>query len=279
MAVEEEQTLDDIVEMIYDPQYQSVFTAVTGQNQSGKTNLNLLFMEILEESDLAYGFGSNVKDLEAPFHIDFIEDFKTLKKTCQMLNPNPSKYGLKRYFFFGSEMGKWVPKDQPWNKTTLKLLEEFQTVRKYGLSFLGDAIDRIDERILSPSFFHGKFVKKKHSLTTALYYDWLNGRKIWLYDIPKTKIKFDTYDSANFYMDPQGTEGKPIPLNYEHEIAFKYLDLGSWKKVGVSTQEGKRCIQKVIRFHRTHCVPSLDEDIALLDEIEAESTKDSVEVT
>lgn len=259
-------------------EYQSVFTATTGHNESGKTDMNLLFMEILNELDYAKGFGSNVP-VEAPFDIEFIEDFKTLKNRCKMLNPDPKRFGLKRYFFFGSEMGKWVPKDQPWNKTTLALIGELQTVRKYGLSFLGDAIDRIDDRILSPAFFHGKFIKKKQSKTTALYEDWFNRRKKWLYDIPRTSIKFDTYHTANFYMEPQSKDGAIIPLNYEHEIAFKYLELGSWKKIGISTQEGKRCIQKVLRFHKTHCIPTMQEEIEDLTEFEVKDSMDSVEVT
>ncbi len=60
-------------------------------------------------------------------------------------------------------------------------------------------------------------------------------------------------------MEPQLKDGAVVPLNTEHEIVNKYLDHGSWKKAGVYTQEGKRALQKVLRFHYTHCLHTLQE--------------------
>lgn len=271
-------TLDDFIKRTYRRKYQSVWTACLGPNQSGKTDFNLFQMEKIQELGLGDAFGSNMPDLEADFKIEFIEDFKTLKDRCRMLNPNPEKYGLKRFFFLGSEMGDWAPKDQPW--LNVKFIKELQQVRKYGLSFLGDAIARVDSRILNEKHFHGYFEKvNKAKPQVAVYYDWFNNRKVKLYDIPRTNIGFNTWYSASFYMDPQTPESRNLPLNHEHEIAFKYLDLGSWKKVGVSTQEGKRCVAKVLNFHRSHCLHDLPEQIEDLTPIDSKITKDSVEVT
>jgi len=234
-------------------------------------------MERIHALGLGDAFGSNMP-LETDFEIHFIEDFETLKKRCQMLNPDPERHGIKRYFFHGSEMGDWAPKDQPW--LNVKFIKELQKVRKYGLNFLGDGIDRIDSRILNEKHFHGYFEKlSKANPTIAVYTDWFNRRRTRIYNIPRTSIGFNTWYSANFYMDPQLKEGSIIPLNYEHEIAFKYLDLGSWKEVGISTQEGKRCIQKVLRFHRSHCLQELAKDKQDLSPIKSEITKGSVEVT
>ena len=96
---------DDFVKDIYKRKYQAVFNAVLGPNQSGKTEFCLLLMETVQKLGLADAFGSNVP-VEANFEVDFIEDFQTLKKTCRMLNPDPDKRGLKKYLYFGSEMGK-----------------------------------------------------------------------------------------------------------------------------------------------------------------------------
>lgn len=268
-------SLDDLIKRIYNPKYQSVWTCVLGPNQAGKTDFNLFQMERIEALGLAEGFGANMP-LEADFEIDFITDFQTLKKRCQMLNPNPQAHGIKRYFFLGSEMGKWLPRDQAW--LNVKFIEELQLVRKYGLNFLGDGIARIDERILNEKHFHGYFKKlSKSDPTRATYIDWFRGGKTYqLYNIPRTTIKFDTWYSANFYMEPQAEEGAIVPLNAEHKIVEKYLELGSWKKVGITTQEGKRAVMAVLKFHKQHCLHGLSEEPT---SVESEIHKDSVEVT
>jgi len=217
-------------------------------------------MDRIHRLGLGDGFGSNVP-IKADFDIDFIEDFQTLEATCRMLNPDPKKYGLKRYFFFGSEMGKWLPKDQAWRNT--KFIEKLQLVRKYGLCWLGDGIDRIEGRVLNEHHFDGYFVKPSiANPTVARYVDWAHRETVDIINIPKTRIDFDTYYSANFYMEPQIKEGMTIPLNYEHEIVFKYLECGSWKEVGIDTKTGKRCLMKVIKFHRDNCLHSIQEKAA-----------------
>ena len=249
---------DAFIKQIYNKKFQSVWTVCLGPNQSGKTDFNLYQMERLHALGLGDAFGSNMP-LKAKFDIDFIEDFETLKRRCQMLNPDPKKHGIKRYFFLGSEMGDWAPKDQPW--LNIKFIKELQQVRKYGLSFLGDAIDRVDGRILNEKHFHGYFQKvNKARPQFAIYYDWYNRKKIKLYDIPRTSIDFDTWYSANFYMEPQLKDGAVIPLNPEHEIVKKYLEHGSWQKAGVHRQEGKRALGKVLDFHYTRCLHTLQEE-------------------
>ena len=136
----------------------STFTCVTGPNGSGKTEFNLLMLERIHDLGLGHRFGSNMPTIEAvgekdcaikpPFEMDFIEDFETLKEACHILNPNPDRGKLKKYFFFLSELGKFVPKDQAWKKDNIEFIEELQTVRKVGLSMLSDGIDRIDARVL-----------------------------------------------------------------------------------------------------------------------------------
>lgn len=252
-------SLDDFIKRTYKKKYQSVWTCTLGANQSGKTDWNLYQMERIHALGLADGFGSNMP-LEADFKIDFIEDFATLKKRCQMLNPDPERYGIKRYFFLGSEMGDWAPKDQPW--LNVKFIKELQQVRKYGLSFLGDAITRVDSRILNEKHFHGYFEKvNKAKPQLAVYYDWFNGKKVKLYDIPRTSIGFNTWYSASFYMEPLVPEDVVVPLNPEHIIVRKYLKYGSWKSAGVHPQEGKRAVSKVLDYHMKHCLHSIQEPV------------------
>lgn len=254
-------THKDFIKRTYNRKFQSVWTATLGANQSGKTDFNLYQMEMIHALGLGDGFGSNIPDLKADFEIDFIEDFETLKKRCQMLNPDPEKYGIKRYFFLGDEMGDWAPKDQPW--LNVKFIKELQQVRKYGLCFLGCAIARVDSRILNEKHFHGFFEKvNKANPTIAIYRDWFRGGKpAKIYDIPRTSIGFNTWYSANFYMEPQTPEDIMIPLNPEHKLVTQYLEAGSWRKAGIHPQEGKRALAKVLRFHMSHCLHSIQEPV------------------
>lgn len=261
---------DGFIKKIFNPKFHVVWTCTIGVNQSGKTDLNLFLMERLHELGLGAGFGSNIPIEDSPFEIDFIEDFETLKKRCQMLNPNPAKYGIKRYFFFASEMGKWAAQDIPWKNTNL--IRELQLVRKYGLSVLGDGIDRIDRRIFSPSHFHGYFQKhSKEKPQKAVYIDWTKGgKKTQIDNIPRTSLKFDTFHPARFTMEPETPEGIKFPLNQEHELVRQYLDLGSWSKVGVHRQEGKRALVKVLEYHFTHCLHDIKQEETTSETIESE---------
>ena len=261
---EPKKTVSDFMKKVYSRRFQSVWTATLGQNQSGKTDFNLRQMETLHKLGLADGFGSNIPDLDTsnlkePFDIDFIEDFETLRKRCQMLNPDPEKQGIKRYFFLGDEMGNWAPQDQPW--LNVKFIRELQQVRKYGLCFLGTAIDRVDSRILNESHFHGVFHKiSKANPTIAVYVDWFRRGQVQLKNITRTKIKFNTWHSATFYMEPQTPQDIMVPLNPEHEIAIKYLDNGeTWRGTGIHRQTGKIALGKVLRFHMRTCVNTLME--------------------
>ena len=238
---------------------ESVFTCVVGENETGKTDFNLLQMERIHDLGIGHSFGSNMKSIKADFEIAFIEDFETLEKTCRMLNPDPKKYGLKKFIFFGSEIGKWAPRDQAWKN--VEFIEKLQTVRKYGLSMLTDAIDRVDARVLHKRFFAGLFEKPlKSNKKFAIYEDWTNGQTFQFKDIPKTKIEYDTYETANFYMVPQVGEAL-VPLNPQHRIVKKYLESGSWKKADIHPQEGKRALSAVLDYHMKHCLHDIPEPV------------------
>lgn len=251
--------LDDFIKQTYNKKFQSVWTCTLGQNQSGKTEWNLLQMERLHALGLGDGFGANIPDLESDFKIDFIEDFETLKKRCQMLNPDPDKYGIKRYFFLGDEMGNWAPKDQPWRN--VDFIRELQQVRKYGLCMLGTAIDRVDSRILNEKHFHGYFEKVSKSRPQfAIYFDWYSRRKRYIRGIPRTSIKFNTWHSATFYAKPQVKDVQTTVLNPEHEMILKYLQNGkSWDKTEYKRWQGKNAVDKVLNYHMANCLHAIQE--------------------
>lgn len=239
----------------------SIFTCVLGPNGTGKTSFNLLQMERIHTLGLGAGYGSNMPipdHLKPSFKMDFIEDLETLEKTCRMLNPRPEKEGMKKYFFFLSELGKFIPKDEAWREENRKFIQKLQIVRKFGLCLISDAIDRVDGRVLGASFFNGQFTKPfPDNPQFAKYKDFRSGRVINFTDIPKCEMWFDTYYTANFYLHPQVPEDATVPMNESHKIVKSYMDTGSWKKTGVTTQQGKRELFKVLEYHYTHCLPSV----------------------
>ena len=260
-----DQGLTALIKKIYTKKKQSVWTVTEGKKQSGKTNFVLRQMELLQELGLADGFGSNLKSLKAPFEVDFIEDFQTLKQRCQMLNPDPEKHGIKRFFYFGSEMGKWLPRDQPWLNT--KFIEELQLVRKIGLNWLGDGINRIDKRVINETHFDGKF--RKVSIVRpdiATYHNYSNNRIVTIHGIKPTKLKYNTWESCNFYMEPQ-TENTDIPLNADHLIVKQYLESGcSIAKTGLHANEVKRARDRVLQYYwKHHLAPSTDTDKEIIE--------------
>lgn len=248
---------DDFYKQIFSRKKHSVFVGCLGKKQSGKTDFMLHLMERLHDMQLMDFFASNMP-CEAPFEIKFIEDFDTLEKYCRMINPSPNIRNLKRILYFGSEMGKWLPKDQAWKN--VEFIEKLQTVRKYGLSFEGDAIDRVDGRVLTPIFFDGYFQKlSMTNPTIAYYYNWSNGEQTLIQNIPRTNIKFDTFYTANFYMHPQ-TLDVILPLNQQHLIVKKYLECGNMRDTGFYRQEVKRAIIAVLRLHMATCLHALPSD-------------------
>jgi Zonular occludens toxin (Zot). len=268
-------TSDDFIKHIFGKRYQSVWVAILGRNQSGKTDFALWLLTQINKLKLGNAFGANVPGLDTsklknPFDIEFIEDFETLKKRCQMLNPNPQKHGIKRYFFLGDEMGNWAPQDQPW--LNVKFIRELQQVRKYGLCFIGTAIDRVDERILNEKHFHGYFMKSKRNLTIAKYFNWMTYNTVDIIGIKRTKIDFDTWYSATFHMEPQIDKEIQVPLNTEHRMIMEYLEKGkSWDKTEFKRWQGKIAIDKVLQFHMSTCLHAIQQEQVIEDSHESQT--------
>lgn len=242
---------NDFLREIFPRTTNSTCVAVLGKKQSGKTAFMIHLMEKLFELNLMDKFASNLPipdALQPTFPIDFIDDFETLSETAKMLNP-PKTRTIKKFFFFGSEMGKWLARDQAWKN--VDFIYELQTIRKNGINFCGDAIDRVDERALNPTHFEGAFIKyNPKNPKVALYENWQTGEVTYLSDIPKPKSWFDTFYSAHFYMKPQNPSIQNIALNEDHLIVKKYQESGySWKKAGVHPQKGKRALQRFIKYH------------------------------
>ena len=268
---------NDFIKHLYG-QENSVFTCVLGPNGSGKTEFNLLQLERIHDLDLGVRYGSNMpipNALKPDFEMDFIEDFETLEQTCQMLNP-PNTRKIKKYFFFLSELGKFVPKDEAWKEENRKFIQKLQTVRKVGLNMLSDGIDRIDGRVLSPSFFNGVFKKPfPENPQYARWTDFRSGRKMNFKEIPRCEMWFDTYYSANFYIDKRIEQAQDeVFLNPDHQNVKLYLDCDcSSKDTGLHRQTLKRSKDNVLKHYFKHYVYANPKTAKEKQELEAKTSE------
>lgn len=168
----------------------------------GKTDFVLWLME--HAYDLGYFryFGLNQHVKNAAFEYDFIDNLETLKIRCKTLG--------KKYFFFLDELGKSAPKDVPWNKLNLELIQELEIIRKYRLTLASCSIGTVDRRITSPD--HLDYLIEKTSLTAARIINFRRLYSTMIYNIPKTSIAFKEFEPAYFKLKAENNALIQTPL-------------------------------------------------------------------
>lgn len=203
-------TFDDLVRHIFKKR-DSTFIAILGRKESGKTDLALRILESCYQQKLFKYFGTNIEGLSnTPCEIDTIVDLPTLLERCQTLG--------KPYLFILDELGDTAPKDQPW--LNVDLIKSLQKVRKYKLSLIGCAIDRVDSRVLNPTHFYGYFEKfSPDRKDVAMYTDWLKRKRTKVLGITPTQITFDTYQPASFHMNRTSSSS----LNTDRDISNHHI--------------------------------------------------------
>lgn len=171
----------------------STFIIILGRRESGKTDMSLLITEILNETNSYKMFASNVKVSTSPFKIDYITNLPDLEEWAS------SSTGLK--LFILDEAGKAFRRRTPMSKLNIELIDKLQTLRKYQLSFIFIAPHEkyIDGAGLGSDVLDGVFVKPFFkNPKVAIYEDKLEAFDFTLKDIPRTSLKFDTWDIAPF---------------------------------------------------------------------------------
>lgn len=156
--------------------------------------MSLLIAEILHDRGVIKHFASNIKIYDSPFHIEHIINLEDLEDWCKLTK--------ERKLFIGDEWGKSMRR-RPMSEITIQLMDNLQTLRKYQLSLVVIApadkyvdssnlgSDVLDVEITKPHFNNPK---------VALYRDRQTYFETWLEGIPRTLIRFDTYDIAPFVL-------------------------------------------------------------------------------
>ena len=223
----------------------SAFIIILGRRETGKTDFALLIAEILYKKGIIQHFATNIKIYSAPFpftRIDNLDDLRFWAKNTR---------GKKLFLF--DEFGKAMRRRTPMSSLNVKLIDDFQVLRKYKQSTIAITVNEkyIDNVALGSDILDGFFIKpnfKKRSSNyqkIAYYYDCLANYGKSITGIPGTSVKFDTWDVAPF--KEHGKTGKPIFKDRDRAVLWDWCHGMTYKDLKVHPQEINRLTRKIIK--------------------------------
>lgn len=230
--------IDDIFNHVFKRQESTVLITF-GRRQSGKTDFNLLIAEMLHDLELVEEFATNIKIYDSPFEIK--------KITCLPELEDWGKSNARRKLFILDEAGRAFKRRTPMSKINVEMIDKLQIVRKYKMSILQIATAEkfVDSAGLDPSVLDGYIVKPYfNNPTVAMYTDLLEDWQKKLVEIPSTRIKFDTWDTAPFTLNR--TIEKGSFQNKDMEIAYEWLHGANAKQLGLHRMQLTRTLRKVL---------------------------------
>lgn len=213
---------------------------IIGRRGTGKTSKMLSAMEILNQYDIIKHFATNTCVLESNFHIEPITNLEDLKFWAKNTN------GKKLFGF--DEVGGALARRTPMCSLNVKLLKEFQRIRKYRLSTIATTISEqyVDNALLGEQILDGVMkCPKWNNPKIALYDDFLETFSRDFYGIPDTSIKFDTWDSAPF--EEHSPKAKPPFKDQELSILWDWSHGMTTKDLGLHKMQINRLTRKFIR--------------------------------
>ena len=199
---------------------------ILGRRETGKTDLMLSIFEICYYLGLIKNFATNACIIESPFPIDHITNLDDLRDWSER---------QKGFSLFGfDEIGKAGRRRTPMSSLNIKLLDDFQILRKHKLSIVSTTIDEslVDRAMLREQILDGVFRKTAFkNPKIASYVDLLEHFEELYTDLSRTQIKFDQWGTAPFsehspIIKPKFSE-KRLQVIYEWSVHNKTArDLG-----------------------------------------------------
>ncbi|MDH7607701.1 MAG: hypothetical protein QHH12_08130 [Candidatus Bathyarchaeota archaeon] len=232
----------------------SAFLIIFGRRETGKTDFGLLIAEILYNEGLIQNVATNIKIYNSPFEIKHITNLDDLKLWCR------ETHGKKLFIF--DEFGKAFRRRTPMASLNVKLIDEFQILRKYKLSTVAVTVDEkyIDQTALGSDVLDGIFIKTDYkNPKVALYLDNLEYFRKRITGIPRTSIDFDTWDVAPF--KEHGPKAKPAFKDRDLEICWEWSHGKTIKDLGLHNQQLNRIVRKFVKEvmeREGHVSPSLE---------------------
>jgi hypothetical protein len=195
----------------------SICIYITGRRGTGKTDLALLIAETLIGKDVLEHAATNVRIYpDSPIMLEQINALDDLEYWCQ------NNTGKKLYVF--DEFGKAMRRRTPMSGLNIGLMDNLQILRKYKLSLIiiAPADKYVDMASLGSDVLDITIDKPNpKNQKVALYTDLLDNITFRMLDIPRTHIKFDTWDIAPFkrYGDRQKSHFK----EEDKQFLYTYL--------------------------------------------------------
>lgn len=218
----------------------SVCIIILGRRETGKTDFSLLIAETLNKYGVMSHCASNIKIYESHFPIKHITNLQDLEYW------SANNQGKKLFVF--DETGKSLRRRTPMAKLNISLIDKLQILRKYKLNLIliapdekyvdsaGLGSDVLDAIIVKPQFKNPK---------VALWHDTLEQNEFWLTGIPRTSIKFDTWDIAPFTLTASSI--KPVFKERDLNILWEYSHGKTVRELGVHPQEMSRIVKRFVK--------------------------------
>lgn len=219
----------------------SNFYIIFGRRGSGKTAFALFICEVLFYTGTIKHFATNTLIYNSPFPFERITNLEDLRDWGQETK------GKK--LFMLDEVGKTVKRRSPMKTLNVELINDLQTIRKHKLSLLATTIEEsnTDKAILSPAVLDGVWIKPSYkNKKIARFVDRLEHKSKRWYGIPKTSIRFDTWDSAPFKMHRDKTK-IPAFQDGDKEKAWRLIRGETADQVGLQYQQIARLWRRLLK--------------------------------
>lgn len=236
--------LDDLVIKLFNHGI-SVCLVIFGRRETGKTDFSLLIAEVLKKHGILRYFASNIKIDSSPFLIEHITNLQDLESWASRVE---STGELSKKLFILDEAGKSLRRRTPMAKLNIELLDKLQTLRKYKLSLImiAPADKYIDSASMGSDVLDAIIVKPEFkNPKVALWHDILDDQELWLEEIPKTNVKFDTWDIAPFVL--RATSIRPVFKDRELGLLWDFGHGKTVKELGVHPMEMNRIVRRFVK--------------------------------
>lgn len=208
----------------------SVCVLILGRRGTGKTDLGLYFAETLLEFGVIEVAATNIAIHETDLPIDHITNLDDLESWAK------NRTGKKMFIL--DEAGKSLRRRTPMSGLNIALLDNLQILRKYRLSLIliTPAEKYIDSATLGSDVLDLVIWKPEfNNPKVGVWVDQMTGENFRWSDIPRTNIKFDTYDVAPFMRN--APQKKPVFKDEDKQFLYEVY---SKTKTNLSTAERVR---------------------------------------
>jgi hypothetical protein len=213
---------------------------ISGAKELGKTDIALLLAEVCHILGFRRHIATNIRT-----------DSYMIEK--QITNYDDLKRWLLtsgRKLFVLDEAGTSLKKMRFMSEKNQLIMDTIQLIRHYDAGFIGIAPSDvfIDNNFLNTDILDARI--KKISLHTAQVKDYLNRESYFLLDVPRTSIRFNSKDVAEFSLHGR-VQLKDLPLCCA--VAKVYAETGSYKAVSKQFDNmNPKEIRRHLRNHLKH---------------------------